>query len=119
METNTLLEAQAPSSQYLNTKQAATYLGFSTQYLEIARHKGGGPQYIKLAKAVRYRLADLDAWMANHIQQHTADSNIADAQSQANEPPSKNAGDPLDHAATPSNSPVIEVGIKNRGGQNG
>jgi predicted DNA-binding transcriptional regulator AlpA len=64
---------QQSSSRYFNTKQAAFYLGLSTQYLEIARHKGHGPQYIKLAKAVRYRVDDLDDWMADHIQHHTAE----------------------------------------------
>ncbi len=59
--------------RYLNTKQAAVYLGLSTQYLEIARHKGGGPQYIKLAKAVRYRPVDLDEFMDSRTQKHTAD----------------------------------------------
>ena len=58
---------------YLNTKQAASYLNLSHQYLEIARHKGGGPQYIKLAKAVRYRPEDLDDWMVNHTQRNTAE----------------------------------------------
>jgi hypothetical protein len=62
--------------QYYNTKQAANYLGLSTQYLEIARHKGGGPQYIKLAKAVRYRVDDLDTWMDKHTRQHTAELSL-------------------------------------------
>jgi predicted DNA-binding transcriptional regulator AlpA len=55
-----------PASEYLNTEQAATYLSLSAQYLEIARHKADGtsPPFIKLPRAVRYRRADLDAWMA-------------------------------------------------------
>jgi predicted DNA-binding transcriptional regulator AlpA len=65
---------QTSPSPYVNTKQAAEYLGLSHQYLEIARHKGGGPQYIKLAKAVRYRVEDLDDWMGTHTQKHTADT---------------------------------------------
>jgi predicted DNA-binding transcriptional regulator AlpA len=68
------LQVTSMVQRYLNTKQAAAHLGLSTQYLEIARHKGGGPQYIKLAKAVRYRAEDLDAWMAIHIQKHTAET---------------------------------------------
>jgi predicted DNA-binding transcriptional regulator AlpA len=65
---------QPPPSKYYNTKQAAAYLGLSTQYMEIARHKGSGPQYIKLAKAVRYRVHDLDEWMGRHLQRHTAEN---------------------------------------------
>ena len=65
---------QGSPPRYFNTKQAAAYLNLSHQYLEIYRHKGGGPQYIKLAKAVRYRQEDLDDWMTNHLQQHTAEN---------------------------------------------
>ena len=53
---------------YLNTEQASNYLGLSRQFLEIARHKGCGPIYIKLARAVRYRRADLDAFIAKSRQ---------------------------------------------------
>jgi hypothetical protein len=60
-----LAEYAAPVAEYLNTNQAATYLNLSPEYLEIARHKadGSGPDYTKLPRAVRYRRADLDAWM--------------------------------------------------------
>jgi predicted DNA-binding transcriptional regulator AlpA len=71
-QSQTAQHTDAPP-RYFNTKQAAAYLGLSTQFMEIARHKGGGPQYIKLAKAVRYRVEDLDDWMASHTQRHTAE----------------------------------------------
>jgi hypothetical protein len=57
---------------YLTTAQAAQYLGFSRQFLEIARHKGGGPKYLKFSRAIRYHLAELDEWMLSHRRQHTA-----------------------------------------------
>jgi len=53
------------ATEYFTTKQAATYLGLSPQYLEIARHRGEGPPYIKLARAVRYKRSELDDWMAS------------------------------------------------------
>ncbi len=56
------------SPEFLDTSSAATYLGMSRQWLEIARHKGEGPPYTKLSDAkggaVRYRRSDLDAFMA-------------------------------------------------------
>jgi len=54
-----------PTTEWLNTPQAAAYTGFSEEYLEIARHKddGSGPEYIKHARAIRYHRDDLDAWM--------------------------------------------------------
>jgi len=55
----------SPAEEYLDTGKAATYLGLSAEYLEIARHRGGeGPPYTKLPRAVRYKRSDLDAWMA-------------------------------------------------------
>ena len=57
-----------PAVEYLNTKQAARYVGLSPEYLEIARHKadGSGPEYVKLPRAVRYSRASLDLWMQSH-----------------------------------------------------
>jgi predicted DNA-binding transcriptional regulator AlpA len=62
-----------PTQKYFDTKTAATYLGLSRQYLEIGRHSGYGPSYVKLARAVRYRKSDLDEWMAGQLRQHTAE----------------------------------------------
>jgi hypothetical protein len=61
-----LLQFHVPQIEYLTTEQAATFINYSTQFLEISRHKadGSGPPYIKQQRAVRYRRADLDAWMA-------------------------------------------------------
>lgn len=61
------------AKQYLDTKTAATYLDLSRQYLEIGRHAGYGPPYVKLARAVRYRKSDLDGWMESHLRQHSAE----------------------------------------------
>lgn len=63
-----------PECGYLNTQQAAIYLGLSIQYLEIARHKGGGPEYIKLPRAIRYTKADLDNWMDARRRRHTSEA---------------------------------------------
>ncbi len=40
---------------FLTTAEAADYLRLSRQFLEIARHRGNGPPYIKLSRAVRYQ----------------------------------------------------------------
>ena len=50
---------------YLNTPEAAKYLGVSKQYLEGARHRGQGPPYSRLVRRIKYTRADLDAWMAS------------------------------------------------------
>lgn len=48
----------------LNTEQASLYTGLAAATLEGLRCKGGGPRFVRYGrKAVRYRIADLDAWM--------------------------------------------------------
>jgi hypothetical protein len=64
-----LSEKPAPiAAEYLTTEQAAGYCGLSAEFLEVARYKGdgSGPPFIKLQRLVRYRRADLDAWMMSH-----------------------------------------------------
>lgn len=50
----------------LTTKQAAAYLGLKPNTLDVWRCKRVRyqPPYLKLGRAIRYELADLDAWLA-------------------------------------------------------
>jgi predicted DNA-binding transcriptional regulator AlpA len=58
---------------YLNTKQAAHYVGLSESLLEKRRCSGDGPTYSQIGKAVRYLASDLDAWMQANRRTSTAD----------------------------------------------
>jgi excisionase family DNA binding protein len=56
----------------LTTKEAAEYIGYSEQTLNTSRvsnKKIGGidpPKHVKIGgRTVRYRLSDLDAWIAS------------------------------------------------------
>lgn len=49
-------------SPYLNTAQAAHYLGVSQSYLEKLRSRGGGPVYRRHLPMVQYHIDDLVAW---------------------------------------------------------
>jgi excisionase family DNA binding protein len=49
-------------SPFLNTAQAAFYIGLSKRTLEKMRVIGGGPIYRKHGRYVRYHIDDLDAW---------------------------------------------------------
>jgi hypothetical protein len=51
------------ASPYRDTRGASDHTAFSTSYLERLRVVGGGPPFIKVGKAVRYKLADLDTWL--------------------------------------------------------
>ena len=49
-------------SPFLNTAQAAFYIGLSKRTLEKMRVTGGGPIYRKHGRYVRYHIDDLNAW---------------------------------------------------------
>lgn len=57
-------------TNYLSTREAATYLGVSKTFLEHRRLSGGGHPYSKIGggrtSLVRYAKEDLDAWMVAH-----------------------------------------------------
>lgn len=60
-------------SEYLDSKDAAKYLGFSDLTLRQWRSQGRGPSYLKIGTGrgsrIRYRISDLTAWMESHAQQ--------------------------------------------------
>lgn len=58
----------------LDTPAAAAYCGLATSTLAGYRHELRGPQFVKTSGAragrVRYRVADLDAWLARGASRH-------------------------------------------------
>ena len=58
----------------LTTLEAAQYVRLGKPTLERARVTGEGPRYAKLGGAVRYRRADLDAWLSSRIVSSTSAS---------------------------------------------
>ena len=58
----------------LNTQQAAKLLGVSAAFLERDRWAGAKIPFVKVGeRAVRYRLADLDEFIASRIRRSTSD----------------------------------------------
>lgn len=55
----------------INESEAARYLCLSRSFMRQARVKGTGPAFIKMGRAVRYRLEDLDAWIERRVCQNT------------------------------------------------
>lgn len=56
--------------QLLSTPQAAKFLNVSIAFLERDRWAGARIPFVKVgSRAVRYRLDDLEAYIANHRQQ--------------------------------------------------
>ncbi len=54
----------------LTVDQAASYLAIpkATLYTWRTRRVGFGPQAVKIGGCLRYRRADLDAWVAEHLE---------------------------------------------------
>lgn len=58
----------------LNTTQAAQYLSVSKAFLERDRWAGARVPYIKVgARAVRYRLSDLEEYLDSQVRRSTSD----------------------------------------------
>lgn len=56
----------------ITTAAAADYTGLAISTLEKLRVTGGGPSYVKMGRSVRYRVADLDGWIAQRIVSSTS-----------------------------------------------
>jgi len=51
----------------MDERQAARILGLSVATLQAWRYQKRGPRYVKLGNAVRYREADLRAWIESQL----------------------------------------------------
>lgn len=58
---------------FLNTDQAAFYVGLSRRTLEKMRTHGGGPRFRKHGRYVRYHIVDLDGWSERETKRTTCD----------------------------------------------
>jgi predicted DNA-binding transcriptional regulator AlpA len=59
---------------YFTAREAAAYIKSSTSTLAKRRLYGTGPQFCRIGRAVRYRKADLDEFMARTRVQSTSDT---------------------------------------------
>ncbi len=59
-------------SPYLNTGQAAHYLGLSQRTMERMRTDGVGPAYRKHGNVVRYLIDDLEHWSTDRKRRSTS-----------------------------------------------
>lgn len=63
------------SDMLLTTPEAATYLGISPKTLETWRSTGRqAVPYVRVGRLIRYRMRDLDEWMASRSQNHTGET---------------------------------------------
>jgi excisionase family DNA binding protein len=56
----------------LTTEELARYLRLSPRTVEDYRYRGKGPEYKTLPTgAIRYKLADVDAWIASGMEEES------------------------------------------------
>jgi hypothetical protein len=62
------------NSEIFDVEGASAYLGgtVSTSTLNKMRTRGDGPQYLKIGQKVAYTKANLDRYLAKHVQTSTA-----------------------------------------------
>lgn len=59
-------QTPADTPRTLHEPDASRYIGLSRAYLRQARAQGRGPAYLRIGRAVRYRVVDLDAFLDAH-----------------------------------------------------
>jgi predicted DNA-binding transcriptional regulator AlpA len=59
-------------SPFLNTAQAAHYIGLAERTLETMRTEGTGPRFRRHGRFVRYHIDDLDAWSEGSVARRPA-----------------------------------------------
>jgi predicted DNA-binding transcriptional regulator AlpA len=66
--------AAGDTDDLLDTKALAAWLGVSTQFLEIGRHRGYGPRFVRLStRRTRYRRGDVIDWLRERTHAATAE----------------------------------------------
>jgi hypothetical protein len=62
-----------PDDGALSTPEVADWLGTSTQWLEIGRHKGYGPAFVKYGSTVRYLAGSVREWLRERTHHRTTE----------------------------------------------
>lgn len=61
-------------SRFMPEKDVAEILGLSPRTLQKMRVEGGGPEFHKFGHAVRYELAEIEAWVESRRRRSTSDN---------------------------------------------
>jgi len=57
--------------EVVNEKEAAAYVDLSVKCLQARRAAHKPPAFLKIGRSIRYRLADLDAFLDQHRVDHS------------------------------------------------
>ncbi len=64
--------AALPNAALLNEHELAARLNLSVRTLQAWRVKGGGPVFLRLGRAIRYRDGDVETWIGANSLAHTS-----------------------------------------------
>ena len=70
----------APLEALLDRPTTAAGMGYSVPWLELRATAGGGPEYLKIGRRVRYRKRDVLRWLEQHSIRATSTSCYLSAQ---------------------------------------
>lgn len=59
------------TSELMSSAELAQHLGKSPAALANWRYLGLGPRFVKVGKAVRYRVSDVESWLDGQTRQQT------------------------------------------------
>ena len=72
--TTTTTSPRQPLAPLLTEAEAARYLNLTNRALQAWRYQGRGPRFVKIsARAIRYRLEDLESWVEGRLRRSTSD----------------------------------------------
>jgi excisionase family DNA binding protein len=57
----------------LTQDEAAKLLKLSVRTVERLRTSGGGPRFLRIRHSVRYRVSDVEAWLASCLRSSTSE----------------------------------------------
>lgn len=61
------------TSALVDEREAASILCYSVRALQNWRHRGGGPDFVKVSsRSVRYRRTDLEKWISERTVSNTS-----------------------------------------------
>lgn len=97
------------SAPLLSTQQAAQWLGIKAQTLSLWRTQRKGPAFVKLGRAVRYRLDDLQAFLSSSSDRPALPSDRPGSPSDGPGLPSGGPALPSERPAVPSERPAVPL----------
>lgn len=71
-ETGEVRMTSNKSLRLLTRSEVENIFGISKRYLEVAAMRGEGPPLVKIGRLVRYRAADLEAWLDDQVRHPTS-----------------------------------------------